>query len=77
MVQIVEFEFYHFTYVHTLVVHFETKNPLLCINAKMCLVNETKMHKGKNARKKSMIRNARPRKKNPCMVFLIYKLQVT
>jgi hypothetical protein len=50
VVQIVEFGFYHFTYIHTLVVHFETKKPLLCIKAKSYLANakkciNVKMHK--------------------------------
>jgi hypothetical protein len=48
VVPIVEFGFYHFTSIHTSVVHFETKNPLLCINAKIFLVNAKKCIK-KNA----------------------------
>jgi hypothetical protein len=77
VVQIVEFGFYHFTSIHTLFVHFETKNPLLCIKAKIFFVNEKKMHTEKNARKWGMMRNAHPQNKNPCIMLLIYKLQVT
>jgi hypothetical protein len=59
-------------------VDFEKKNPLLCIKAKIFLVNAKKCIKGKmhkNVRKQVMMRNAHHRKKNPCMVLLIYKLQ--
>jgi len=42
VIKVVEFVFYHFTYIHTLVVHFETKNPLLCIKVKNCFVNAKK-----------------------------------
>ena len=52
VVKIMEFGFYHFTSIHTLVVHFETKNPLLCIKVKNCFVNAKKCIKGK------MLKNA-------------------
>jgi hypothetical protein len=52
VIKVEEFAFYHFTYINTLIVHFETKKPLLCIKVKNYFVNAKKCIKGK------MLKNA-------------------